>query len=192
MQYALMKVKEHRFLIDATEWQILKDWQTKQIKEQTDFNESEHQYYLCYGGYLLNPKTPDKNINDELKLKENFWLAAIDEYHQHCYQIAFYSIQPFPLITVGQQRIVPFAALIKANDEVIIKISSRSNFAVSAFLRFDQYDIPTNILNRKGIFAFKGIERRHKEPVNEHNWSEFINKGRAHRCAKDLIGCNHF
>lgn len=192
MQYALMEVDGCRLLLDGNELQVINNWESKPIKEQSGFNEDAHSHYLCYGGYLLNPDTSDINIHEKLTSMENFWLSSLDDYQQLFYQIAFYSIKLFPLIKVGHQRIIPFAALIKADHQVIVKINDGSGFAVTAFLRIDGWDVPTNILNREGIFAFNGVEIRTDESLNEICWRGFIDKDQAHRIAKDLIKCDKF
>lgn len=189
MQYALFDVGHRKFLLDATEFGLLKDWKENPVKELSGFDESSHPYYLCYGGYLLNPEMSDENINEKLKAMGNFWLAAIDDYGQNCHQIAFYSIRSFPVMSIGYQRIVPFAALIKSDECIISKISDTSGFSVTAFLRIAEWDIATNILNREGIFAFNGVEMRFKEPVSEDNWQRLISEEHAIRCANKLIRC---
>ncbi|EIU9113107.1 TPA: DNA topoisomerase III [Salmonella enterica subsp. enterica serovar Paratyphi B] len=189
MQYALFDAGERKILLDANEFYLLKNWQKNQLRELSDFCESEHSFYLCYGGYLLNPDISDQNVNADLKSMENFWLTAIDEYGRYFYQVALYSIRTFPLITVGHQRIVPFAALIKSDSNIISKIASKS-FAVTAFLRIADWDIITNILNREGLFAFNGVEFRHKETLGEENWRTFIDKNRMFRCCRRIIRCN--
>ncbi|EFZ4071397.1 hypothetical protein BMD79_001473 [Shigella sonnei] len=72
---------------------------------------------------------------------------------------------------------------------IISKISSYSGFAVTAFLRIKEWDIATNILNREGIFAFNGCERRFRQLVSEDNWQQAVSEERAIRCAKRLIQC---
>ncbi|ECC3818634.1 DNA topoisomerase III [Salmonella enterica subsp. enterica] len=189
MQYALFDAGNRKFLLDAIEFGLLKDWKENPAKELSDFDESSHPYYLCYGGYLLNPDVSDLDIRERLKKLENFWLAAIDDTALNCHQIAFYSIHTLPVISVGYQKIVPFAALIKSDDCMIQKIATKSDFAVSAFLRVQEWDVATNILNREGIFAFNGVEMKSKEPVSEENWKRFISEERAIRCANKLIRC---
>ncbi|HBC6762593.1 TPA: DNA topoisomerase III [Escherichia coli] len=189
MQYALFDGQKRKFLLDATEFGMLKDWKDNPVRELLDFNESNQPYYLCYGGFLLNPDVSDNDICERLKKMEGFWLAAIDDTALNCHQIAFYSIHTLPVISVGCQKIVPFAALIKSDDCIIHKIATKSDFAVSAFLRVQGWDIATNILNREGIFAFKGVEMRFNEPVSEENWKRLISEDRALRCANNLIRC---
>ncbi|HCQ3123168.1 TPA: DNA topoisomerase III, partial [Escherichia coli] len=112
-----------------------------------------------------------------------------DDTRMDCHSIAYYDIHTLPLISCGHQKIVPFAALIKADECIISKISSYSGFAVTAFLRIKDQDIATNILNREGIFAFNGCERRFRHPVSEDNWQQAVSEERAIRCAKRLIQC---
>ncbi|HCL5312716.1 TPA: DNA topoisomerase III [Salmonella enterica] len=189
MQYALFDAGERKFLLDANEFYLLKNWQKNQVKELSDFNESENSFYLCYGGYLLNPDVSEQSVDARLKSMENFWLTAIDEYGRYFYQVALYSIHPFPLIRNGHQRIVPFAALIKSDNHIISKIAAKS-FSVTAFLRIADWDIVTNILNREGLFAFNSLEFRHKETLSEENWRTFIDKNRMFRCCRRIIRCN--
>ena len=112
MQYALFDGQKRKFLLDATEFGVLKDWKDNPVRELLDFNESNQPYYLCYGGFLLNPDVSDNDICERLEKLEGFWLAAIDDTALNCHQIAFYSIHTLPVISIGYQKIVPFAALI--------------------------------------------------------------------------------
>lgn len=187
MQYVLFNSKYHQYLLDANEFSILENWEENPIKELSDFKETEHPYYLCYGGYLLNPKTSDRNISEKLKLMEDFWLTAIDDYGQYCHQIAFYSVSTFSVISSGDQKIVPFAALIKSDGMIISKIADESGFSVTAFLRLPEWDIATNILNRDGIFALNEVEA----DVNENNWLQSVSESRAVRSAKNISGQIH-
>lgn len=91
-------------------------------------------------------------------------------------------------IRVNDLMTVPFAALIKADECIISKIASYSGFAVTAFLRIKDQDIATNILNREGIFAFNGCERRFRV-VSKDNWQHTVSEERAIRCAKRLNQC---
>lgn len=188
MQYALFDGQHRKFLLDAAEFDLLKNWQENQVKELSDIDESNHPFHLCYGGYLLNPDVSDANIAESLKKLKGCWLAAIDDTANNCHRISLHSIHTLSTISIGYQKIVPFAALIKSDDCIISKIAAKSHFSVTAFLRVKNWDIATNILNREGIFAFNGVEMRSKEPVNEGNWQQFISNERAIRSANNSIG----
>lgn len=56
MQYALLDGFERKFLLDALEFGVLKDWKENPVKELPDIDESAHPFHVCYGGYLLNPR----------------------------------------------------------------------------------------------------------------------------------------
>ncbi|EHO4880180.1 DNA topoisomerase III [Escherichia coli] len=189
MQYALFDGFERKFLLDALELGVLKDWKEYPVKELPDIDESAHPFYVCYGGYLLNSGVSDSDISRKIKDQTGFWLAAIDDTHMDCHSIAYYDIHTLPLISCGRQKIVPFAALIKADRCIISKIASYSGFAVTAFLRIKEWDIATNIFNREGIFAFNGCEHRLRQPVGEDNWKQAISEERAIRYANRLIQC---
>ena len=89
---------------------------------------------------------------------------------------------------VWTSKIVPFAALIKADD------ASFQNcfifwFCCNSFLRIKDQDIATNILNREN-FAFNGCERRFRQPVSEDNWQQAVSEERAIRLLQNrLIQC---
>ncbi|EOO1510458.1 DNA topoisomerase III, partial [Escherichia coli] len=53
MQYALFDGFERKFLLDALEFGVLKDWKENPVKELPDIDESAHPFHVCYGGYLL-------------------------------------------------------------------------------------------------------------------------------------------
>lgn len=189
MQYALFDGLERKFLLDALEFGVLKYRKENPVKELPYIDESAHPFHVCYGGYLLNPGVSDSDISRKIKDQTGFWLAAIDDTRMDCHSIAYYDIHTLPMISCGHQKIVPFAALIKADECIISKISSYSGFAVTAFLRIKEWDIATNILNREGVFAFNGCERRFRQLVSEDNWQQAVSEERAIRCAKRLIQC---
>ncbi len=100
----------------ALEFGVLKDWKENPVKEFPDIDESVHPFHVCYGGYLLNPDVSDSDISRKIKDQTGFWLAAIDDTRMDCHSIAYYDIHTLPLISCGHQKIVPFAALIKAES----------------------------------------------------------------------------
>lgn len=107
MQYALFDGFERKFLLDALEFGVLKDWKENPVKELPDIDESAHPFHVCYGGYLLNPGVSDSDISRKIKDQTGFWLAAIDDTRMDCHSIAYYDIHTLPLISCGHQKIVP-------------------------------------------------------------------------------------
>lgn len=192
MQYALIALGEHRILVDACELSVLNAWREYPITERDDFDEEAHDFHVCYGGYLLNPATPAADIHEKLAQQADHWLSAVTTGESACRQIGLCALRTFPLVTAGHQNIVPFAALIKADEDVIGNIAGASTFAVTAFLRVHDWDVATNILNRAGLYALNGVERRHKQPVDKTNWEQCIDAERANRIARRLLKCgNH-
>ena len=98
MQYALFDGMERKFLLDALEFGVLKDWKENQVKELPDIDEFVHPFHVCYGGYLLNPDVSDLDISRKIKDQTGFWLAAIDDTRMDCHSIAYYDIHTFNFV----------------------------------------------------------------------------------------------
>lgn len=71
MQYALFDGFERKFLLDALEFGVLKDWKENPVKELPDIDESTHPFHVCYGGYLLNPGVSDSDISRKIKIRQD-------------------------------------------------------------------------------------------------------------------------
>ncbi len=71
MQYALFDGFERKFLLDALEFGVLKDWKENPVKELPDIDESAHPFHICYGGYLLNPGVSDSDISRKIKTRQD-------------------------------------------------------------------------------------------------------------------------
>jgi len=71
---------------------------------------------------------------------------------------------------------------------VIEQIGDKASVqAVTGFLRYAGMSPATNILNRPGVIALKGIERRVKDgPVNPADWRKHIDRDRAKRTARAI------
>ncbi len=60
------------------------------------------------------------------------------------------------------------------------------NRSRTAYLRWHNMDILTNLINRMGLFAFSAEEKRFKQPLTESNWKERIDYTRAVRVARKV------
>ncbi|EHD2125304.1 hypothetical protein JRK10_004920 [Salmonella enterica] len=105
----------------------------------------------------------------------------------------------YALIALGEHHILVDACevsvlnawrehpITERDEDVIGNIAGASTFAVTAFLRVHDWDVATNILNRAGLYALNGVERRHKQPVDKTNWEQCIDAERANRIARRLL-----
>lgn len=180
MQYAVIEISGQRRLVDANELQALETHQDA----ITDAVEDEDSMPLkvVYGGYKVQPE-----------LSGNADAAVLDMARSRGYQLGYIdgglcrAIELCDFIAFEPQRRghaldIPFAALIRTH----VAMPSKDRQAVSAFLRYAQMSPATNILNRPGIFAFKGEERRlGGVAVTHQNWRTFIDQSRAVRAAQN-------
>ena len=76
----------------------------------------------------------------------------------------------------------------QAHAPVIEQIGGKASVqAVTGFLRYAGMSPATNILNRPGVIALKGVERRVKDgPVNPADWRKHIDRDRAKRTARAI------
>lgn len=182
MQYALFEVAEGKLvLVSATEHKSLYDHRNNlaSFNDLPPVAESEPMY-LCYGSYMANPGvTAEKALEDLLEAQDHY-LGYIED--NLCHKISFHSVEAHSTVKRGRSFYIPFAALLQASPEVIEAIGKRHQ-AVTSFLRYEhQMDPPTNVLNRPGIIAIKGIEKRTKgTTVTLQNWKSFVNEARVMR-----------
>lgn len=185
MQYAVIEIQGRMLLIAANELQSLEAFGNT-ITDQNKIDEEQHPYTICYGSYMPQPDIDEKQAMEHFNSSIDSWIGYIDE--DKCHLIDFHDAQPMEPEHRGLLTFIPFAALIQTHPEIIEKIGKKSQAqAVTGFLRFDEMSPATNILNRPGIIALKGVERRIKgEPVNKANWHKHIDWDRAMRTARTI------
>lgn len=191
MQYAIVKVGNSKGekvdrLIDANELQTLELY-TESFTELPF--EEKGDFYVVYGVYWPQPGTePGQALEDLLEARDH-WLGHVSA--DKGYGIAFHDVEAY-VYSHGYPAStkIPFSAVIQAPSEVITKIGAKNSVqAVTAFLRL-QHDMTAldNIFNRRGLMAFKGIERRQRdEEVSLSNWKTFADPDRAARTAQRIL-----
>lgn len=189
MQYALFEISDKKILMDVAEHQSLLLYEDN-IKDQPFPDENSLPFYLCYGKYMNG-----SNHVSEEETEERFfsavghWLGTV--ILDKSYFIAFHSVEGMPPRHKGHQIYMPFAALIQADQKVIDLIANQNSCrAVTSFVRFITQMTPaTNVLNRPGVFAFKGIEKRKtkNKTISKDNWTDFIDWPRMKRTASDIF-----
>lgn len=185
MQYAIIEIQKKLLLIDASEMQSLDTFKDA-IVELAKPKEDELPYYVCYGSYMPQKDIDDVNALNDFKMARDHWIATVNE--DKCHIIAFHDAEPFEMERRGFARHIPFAALIQAQTPIIDRIGRKnSTQAVTSFLRYDGMTPATNVLNRRGIIALKGIENRVKnEVINPLDWKKHVDKDRAKRAARSI------
>lgn len=182
MQYALISIKDKMLLLSAHEMQAL-DEHLESIADMDSPQEDTHPYHLCYGSYMPQIGTNAAKAIEDFQAARDHWLGSIE--NDKCHIIAFHDAQEFEVQHIGNAIRIPFAALIQASEAIIEKIGNKSSVqSVTGFLRYQDMSPSTNLLNRPGIIALKGLEKRLKvNPLNLQNWRESIDHRRAERAA---------
>lgn len=181
MQYALIRLKEKQFIIDAHELSALDNFRDA-IHDVEPKPDENGPLYVAYGVYKPQPGIEWQEAMGHLLERQDVWLGHIDG--EDCHTLGFHAVEPLPPVQHGMSFSIPFAALIHAHPELIEQIGDHGTTqAVTAFVRFWNISPADNIINRKGLLAFKGIERRGTTTVTKENWRERIDIERTVRNA---------
>lgn len=177
-QYAL--IGELRLLMDAGEWQALRTF-CDAIADLPGPDQNTLPYHVCYGCYLPQADIREEEAMTDLAEARDHWMGIIER--DKCHLIAFCDAEAFGPRYIGLSLRIPFAALVQADPAMIERIADKkTRRAVTAFLRYANLSPATNILNRPGVFALKGVERRIKDdPITPAGWRKHIDRDRAGR-----------
>ncbi|MCA8162079.1 hypothetical protein [Burkholderia cepacia] len=177
----MITLEDTPFIIDAHELSALKTFEDK-IKDVESKPDENGPLYVTYGIYKPQPGIEWEDAMGHLLERQDVWLGHIDG--EHCHTLGFHEVGPFPPISHGMSFSIPFAALIHAHPNLIEKIGAPENSqAVTAFVRFWDITASHNIFERKGLLAFKGIERRGTTTVTKENWRGHVDPERLLRTA---------
>ncbi|HDR8943125.1 TPA: hypothetical protein QDB15_000053 [Burkholderia vietnamiensis] len=181
MRYALFTLNDKQFIVDAHEYSALNTFEDS-IKDVEPKPDENGPLYVAYGVYKPQPGIEWQDAMGHLLERQDVWLGHIEG--EHCHPLGFHAVQPLPPVPHGESFSIPFAALIHAHPELIERIGDHdSSQAVTAFVRFWDITPAHNIFERKGLLAFKGIERRGTTAVTKENWGEHIDIERLVRTA---------
>lgn len=177
MQYALITMKDKQFIIDAHELSALDNFHDDIVDVEPKPDENGP-LYVAYGVYKPQPGIEWEDAMGHLLERQDVWLGHIEG--ERCHALGFHAVEPLPPIQHGMSFSIPFAALIHAHPDLIEQIGDHdSSQAVTAFVRFWNISPADNLFERKGLLAFKGIERRGTTTVTKENWRERIDIERA-------------
>ncbi|MHB1758249.1 MAG: hypothetical protein ACYCT9_12220 [Leptospirillum sp.] len=175
-------------MISASEMQSLNTFHDS-IVDTESLIESDCPFHICYGCYMPQRETNEKEAREDLMSTRDHFLGFVHQ--DKCHIIACVDVMAMDTEHIGMTLRIPFSALIKTTDFVIEQIGNQaSQQAVTGFLLYNNMSPATNILNRPGIIALKGLERRRRWPmtigVNPENWRKHIDPERAKRIASGI------
>ncbi len=182
MQYATFEIQGRRLLLDADEYQALR--QGTPI-EETAGVEDEAAFHVCHGAYLPQPGTGAARALKDLLAARDHWLGCLAG--NACRLLALEDIQPFEAVRQGRALAIPLAVLVRMDGAVAGRISPHvRGLALTCFLRYDNLTPAQNLLNRPGVIALKGPVRR-IGPDAPGDWKSHVDTGRAVLTATDIF-----
>jgi hypothetical protein len=159
MQYRLVNLLNHPMILDKTETQFIRSFlKTKEMPPLYPFNEESASQAVAYGAALHNKEF------DTIDHKQ--WLGYLFAYpHSEGYRLlSIVDIHISPTLMSGGLIFTPFAALVESDS----KLHITPEMGITAFLRYEDMDIITNVLNRQCVYAIRGIEAK----ANISNWKK--------------------
>jgi len=186
MQYALQRIEGRDFLVSASEVDSLFNHgasiKDAPLPDLDDITTSP--IALVYGAFLPQRNLGAEEARDILIKSVNFWHGWIAG--DTCKPVGLHAIEVFPQ-SGGLTRAFPIAAVIQARKELIDEIGGLKKHAATLFKRVADMDPGTNVFNRDGVLALKGVEKRIKaSPLSIHNWKQSIDAKRAKRVAGSI------
>lgn len=170
MQYALLPVNEsYRCLVDANELKALNTGEEHIIERPLD--DSLFKLKIFYGCYF---RQKDKNYTDSDVLShiedaKDKWLIHLSDMTG-----IYLGIKDIIIFEKDQLNRLAFASLVSVPVEFELNRNAKT-----AFLRWHNTGILTNLLNRDGLFSFISEEKRNIHDLNQQNWKNKVDKERA-------------
>jgi hypothetical protein len=177
MQYALFRVKDRDFIVDANEVSAF-DTFGDDIADTDTKPDEDGPFYVAYGVYKPQPGITPEQGRSHLLEHQDAWLGHVDA--ELCHSVGLHAIEIFPATESMSMFNLPFAALIQADEFLVERIADHKRVqAVTTFARYWSISPARNIFRRNGILAMKGIEKRVKVKIEKENWRELIDPKRA-------------
>lgn len=186
MQYASFQFNaDTSLLIDAMEYEfplmklldINKD-QRKQFVESIKL--VEHNYetlplYLVYGAFLPNDSLDSSEVVNHIKGCANHVLMTFrwtTTFTRQCETVCLVDVAMFSSYNQSPPFWIPIAALVHAPS---IPALTNDGAGVSYFLKYADLNAFDNLLNRPGIFCFKGVSENYSQYDNK-DWKNYIDE----------------
>jgi len=167
MQYSIVTILKHPVILDSKEGVFINTF----VKEKTmpaieEFEEDGRVNLFVYGAVLHNEGC--EKINHKELLGKTFIYPKTESYGT----LTFVDMYLLPILSNSRLSFTPFSAHIRITPEL-----TSDKDCISAFLRYDEMDIITNILNRECIYAIKETKVLQNEEECK-NWRRYSNEDR--------------
>lgn len=180
MQYAVVEMSAGNVLLDAMEFTTL---QAGKPVDDEPADETAFRWHVAYGAFWPQPYKDPATVAAELLTYQGAAFGRITR-EGTCRLSEVRAIELAGMVRVGHSVRYPCAVLIGTIDE----IPPSNRFALTLFPRFtSQMDPLTNTLNRPGVLALKGEEKRAMRQLNPDpgavDWRSFIKPRRVSELA---------
>lgn len=164
MQYTFIDILDKRIIIDVKEASFINTFlKTKEMPLLNTFNEEKTYKQVVYGAILYNETEP--SIDHFQRMEYMFAYPVAGGYNQ----LSIIDIHLLATMVSGGLTFTPFAALVESDTELTVSPEA----GISAFLRYDDMDILTNLINRECIYAIREIETQQPDSLN---WRRNLNE----------------
>lgn len=165
MQYTTIKLVNRPVIIDLKEADYLNTFiRTKEMPQLQLYNNETAQQTVVYGAVLHNEGCDT--------IEHRKWLECAFAYPQTTGYglLSILDIQLAPTMVSGGLRFTPFAALVESD----CPLNLSNEQGVSAFVRFEDMDIVTNLINRECIYAMR--QAVEASSVTKQTWRRAVNE----------------
>lgn len=181
MQYAFLQITDkYKCLVDANELLTLNS-NLGEFKENP-LDDSSFIFKIFYGAYFpqRDKKLSYQSALEHIDNAKDKWLIHLSK-HDGIYM----GIKDLVILSDNSNKI-PFASLVSVPPSFEL---NKKGQAKTAFLRWHNLDIITNLINRDGLFSFVREERRNMNDIilTPDNWKTKIDEKRAIKNAASIV-----
>lgn len=186
LQYGALEIKDGvRIIIDAEEFVHLVKCIKNTGKKHPEYPKVEPEEngkpVLAYGVLIPQYKFKENDWFDELDKYKNFAFGTLED--EKLYVSAYSDFELFKNDAVYGSHI-PCALLLETALDLTEE--REFDFGHTAFVLYKDMPILNNILNRKFLFCFGGMEKNFN-PEDAQTWRQYINKDELMNVAKRLF-----
>lgn len=184
MQYAALKLGKDYIIFDVEEYEHFDEWmETRKDKQQPTYEEIEpenEKLQLVYGVIIPAFESNIEVCQEEMEKYKNYKLVSLKE--KKLYISGYEDIKVFEDMKLYGNHI-PCAILL--NTSLELEKKRDYGFGYTMFLKFQDFEIFDNILNRQFLFCIRDIEETYAS--QENDWEKFIDKKKLETVARELF-----
>lgn len=177
MQYALMKMRDKKRIIDANELAAIKSYYKERMEKfDIEIVPPEKEGIITYGAVIPQYGQSLIEIEKEISKCNNFIYATLE--NNKCYVSEIMDIYYDNSINQIYGK-MPVAVLLRT----LLEINNNSIQSKTLSIYNENCNWLENIYNRKFIIAINSVEKRFRKNFSLNNWKNLIDTERLNRTA---------